>query len=166
MLPVPKNVSFAQRDYFTTQANRDAGTYISRVHYPRMPGIDTYFFSVSQRRLSLDGKFNGIISVAVLPAYFNGFYARMASSDGSYFALARADGRFLARYPILKDPLVGARPRQRIAHPYRRRTANARCSRSIPRSITSSGASAIARSPAFRSMSSPAWRARRSPMSG
>ena len=106
VLPVPKNVSFAQRDYFTAQANRDVGTYVSRVHYPRMPGIDTYFFSVSQRRLSLDGKFNGIVSVAVLPAYFNGFYGRMASSDGSYFALVRADGRFLARYPILKDPLV------------------------------------------------------------
>ena len=110
VLPVPKDVSFAQRDYFSTQANRDAGTYVSRVHYPRMPGIDTYFFSVSQRRLSLDGKFNGIISVAVLPAYFNGFYARMASSDGSYFALARADGRFLARYPILKNPLVELDP--------------------------------------------------------
>ncbi len=108
--PVPKDLSFAQRDYFHTQALRDAGTYISRVHYPRMPGIDSYFFSVSQRRVSLDGQFNGIISVAVLPAYFNGFYARMASSDGSYFALTRADGRFLARYPILKNPLVELDP--------------------------------------------------------
>ena len=124
VLPVPKDVSFAQRDYFSTQANRDAGTYVSRVHYPRMPGIDTYFFSVSQRRLSLDGKFNGIISVAVLPAYFNGFYGRMASSDGSYFALARADGRFLARYPILKNPLVALDPdselRSRIGNGHER----------------------------------------------
>ncbi len=106
VLQVPKNVSFAERDYFRAQAERDAGTYISRVHRPLMPGISTYFFSVSQRRPALEEKFNGIISVAVLPAYFNGFYARMASSDGSYFALARDDGRFLARYPILKDPPI------------------------------------------------------------
>ncbi|HZD89926.1 MAG TPA: ATP-binding protein [Pseudolabrys sp.] len=106
VLPVPKNIDFSQRDYFRAQVQHDAGTYISHVHYPRMPGIDTYFFSVSERRPALEGKFNGIISVAVLPAYFNGFYARMASGDGSYFALARADGGFLARYPILKNPLV------------------------------------------------------------
>ncbi len=119
ILPVPKDVSFARRDYFRAQVADDAGTYISRVHYPLMPGIDTYFFSVSQRRPALEGKFNGIISVAVLPAYFNGFYGRMASSDGSYFALVRNDGRFLARYPILKNPLVALTPdsklRERIA---------------------------------------------------
>ncbi len=110
VLPVPKNLSFTERDYFQAQVAHDVGTYVSRVHYPRMPGIDTYFFSVSERRLSSDGQFNGVISVAVLPAYFAGFYARMASNDGSYFALARADGRFLARYPILKNPLVELDP--------------------------------------------------------
>ena len=120
MLPVPKDVSFAGRDFFRAQVAHDAGTYISRVHYPLTSGIDTYFFSVSQRRPALEGKFNGIISVAILPAYFNGFYSRMASSDGSYFALARNDGRFLARYPILKNPLVALPPdtdlRERIAN--------------------------------------------------
>ncbi len=34
----------------------------------------------------------------------------MASGDGNYFALARADGQFLARYPILKNPLVALSP--------------------------------------------------------
>jgi two-component system, NtrC family, sensor kinase len=114
VLPVPHDLSFTQRDYFRMQAVRDEGTYVSRVHYPRMPGIDTYFFSISQRRPSRDGTFNGIITVAVLPAYFDGFYARMASGDGSYYALVRADGRFLARYPILKNPLVDVDPNNEL----------------------------------------------------
>ncbi|HEU5017249.1 MAG TPA: ATP-binding protein [Pseudolabrys sp.] len=104
-MPVPSNLDLSDTDYFQAE-KKQAGTYISGVHASRMPGIDTDFFSVARRRPSPDGAFNGIISVAVLPAYFNGFYARVASSDGSYFALARSDGKFLGRYPILKDPMA------------------------------------------------------------
>jgi two-component system NtrC family sensor kinase len=104
-MPVPANLDLSDTDYFQAE-EKQAGTYISGVHPSRMPGIDTDFFSVARRRPSPDGAFNGIISVAVLPAYFNGFYARVASTEGSYFALVRANGQFLARYPILKDPMV------------------------------------------------------------
>ena len=103
VVPVPKDLNLADRDYFQAQLHRDAGTYVSAIHMPRIPGINTYFFAVSQRRPAVGGAFNGIISVAVLPSYFEGFYARMARTEGSYFALARADGGFLARFPLLKD---------------------------------------------------------------
>src|SRR5262249_19932829 len=63
----------------------------------------TYFFTVSQRRPSDDGSFNGVISIALLPDYFESFYAKMGRNEGSYFALARADGGFLARFPVPKS---------------------------------------------------------------
>jgi len=106
VVPVPKDLSLADRDYFQAQIHRNAGSYVSAIHKPLLPGIDTYFFAVSQRRPTAGGAFNGVISVSVLPSYFEGFYARMARTEGSYFALARADGGFLARYPLLKNRQV------------------------------------------------------------
>ncbi len=106
LLPVPKDVNFSDRDYFKAQTQRDAGTYVSAAHKPRMAGIDAYFFSMSQRRPAADDQFNGIISIAVQPNYFEDFYARMGTAAGSYFGMARASGDFLARYPVLKDRRV------------------------------------------------------------
>jgi two-component system NtrC family sensor kinase len=101
--PVPKELDFSDRDYFKVPASGNGGTYVSDVHAPRMGSLGPYFFALSQPRPSDDGKFNGIVTVALLPGYFESFYARMGSSDGSYFAMARADGSFLARYPVPKD---------------------------------------------------------------
>jgi two-component system NtrC family sensor kinase len=105
-MPVPKDVSFADRDYFKAQVSENVGTYVSSVHQPRMGGIENYFFALSQRRRSSDGKFNGIVSIAVYPSYFEDFYAKMSATEGSYFAMARTDGGFLARYPVPKDRLA------------------------------------------------------------
>ena len=71
-----------------------------------MGGLGTYFFALSQRRPSDDGKFNGIVSVAVLPNYFEDFYAKMGRTEGSYYGMARADGGFLARFPVPKNRLL------------------------------------------------------------
>jgi two-component system NtrC family sensor kinase len=101
--PVRKDLDFTDRDYFKVQKERDAGTYVSTIQRPRMGGIGHYFFALSKRRPSEDGQFNGIISIAVLPEYFEQFYARMSSNEGSYFGLAREDGTFLARHPALAD---------------------------------------------------------------
>ena len=101
--PVAKDLDFSDRDYFKAQKDGDPGTYVSEIHRPRMGGIGHYFFVLSKRRPSDDGHFNGIISIAVLPEYFEQFYARMSSNEGSYFGLAREDGTFLARHPALAD---------------------------------------------------------------
>jgi two-component system, NtrC family, sensor kinase len=105
-MPVPKERDFSDRDYFKVQAAANAGTYVSSMHAPRMSGFDTYFFSLSQRRRSDDERFNGIISIAVLPNYFESFYAKMGGTEGSYFGLARSDGGFIARFPVPKDRLL------------------------------------------------------------
>ena len=93
-------------DYFTAQRNGRPGTYVSGVHAPRVSGLGEPFFVVSRPRPSDDGTFNGVMSVAVLPSYFESFYARMSSNEGSYFALARTDGGFLARFPVLENRQV------------------------------------------------------------
>jgi two-component system NtrC family sensor kinase len=100
---VPKSLDFSDRDYFKELAAGFAGTFISDMHEPRMGSLGPYFFALSQRRPSDDGQFNGIVTVALLPSYFENFYARMGRSEGSYFALGRADGTFLARFPVPKD---------------------------------------------------------------
>ncbi|MGH6684814.1 MAG: ATP-binding protein, partial [Pseudolabrys sp.] len=103
---VPRDIDFSSRDYFQAQVTGNPGTYVSSVHAPRMGGLSSYFFALSQRRRSDDGSFTGIISIAVFPSYFEDFYAKMGTADGSYFGMARADGGFLARYPVPKDRLA------------------------------------------------------------
>ncbi len=125
VVPVPKELSLADRDYFQAQLHRDAGTYVSAIHEPLLPGINTYFFAVSQRRPATGGAFNGVISVSVLPSYFEGFYARMARTEGSYFALARADGGFLARYPLLKNRMAKLDAHSRLREGFARGRARA-----------------------------------------
>ncbi len=106
LLSVPRNLDFSSRDYFKAQVSENVGTYVSSVHEPRMGGLESYFFALSQRRQSDDGKFNGIVSIAVYPSYFESFYAKMGNTEGSYFGMARADGGFLARFPVPKDRLM------------------------------------------------------------
>ncbi len=51
------------------------------------------------RRASADGSFNGVIVVAVLPSYFEEFYALIGQGPGSFYAMVRSDGAFLSRHP-------------------------------------------------------------------
>jgi len=104
--PVDSKVDFSDRDYFKAQQQGSVGTYVSAVHRARTAGIGSYFFALSQRRSSADGNFNGVVTIAVLPGYFETFYGRMAQTQGSYFGLARADGGFLARFPEPKERLA------------------------------------------------------------
>ena len=56
---------------------------------------------MSQRRVSPDGAFLGVIQASVLPEYFEGFYEKLAREPGEYASLIREDGFLLARYPSL-----------------------------------------------------------------
>jgi two-component system, NtrC family, sensor kinase len=100
---VPDNVDFSDRDYFQAQREHDAGTYVSDMRSARLPGIATDFFNLSRRLESPDGTFNGVISIAVQPRYFEDFYALIGRTPGSFYALVRADGSYLARYPAAAD---------------------------------------------------------------
>jgi two-component system NtrC family sensor kinase len=100
---IPADFDSRERSFFTAQMAGDADTYVSEVLTPRLTGLSTAFFVLSRRRPSADGKFNGVVAVAVLPQYFEEFYALIGRSPGSLYALLRDDGRFLARYPERPD---------------------------------------------------------------
>ena len=100
---VPDGVNFGDRDYFQAERQRDAGTFISDMRSPRLPGISSDFFDLSRRLESPDDAFNGVIAVAVRPSYFEDFYALIGQTPGSFYALVRADGAYLARFPVLGD---------------------------------------------------------------
>ncbi|MGY4304852.1 two-component system NtrC family sensor kinase [Bradyrhizobium sp. USDA 4369] len=96
--PAPDMI-FADRDYFSAHVTTNAGSFVGAALTPRPPDHGAAFFSVSRRRQSEDGRFTGVIQAAVLPDYFEHFYARIGRAPGSYFALRRFDGLVLARFP-------------------------------------------------------------------
>ncbi|GEO15822.1 hybrid sensor histidine kinase/response regulator [Microvirga aerophila] len=97
IFPVPRQLNNSDRDYFRVQKESAGQTYIGEPITARIG--NTRFFVVSQRRLSPDGAFNGVIAISVLPEHFRDFYARISRGIADSFRLVRADGSFLARYP-------------------------------------------------------------------
>jgi two-component system, NtrC family, sensor kinase len=107
---VPGDLRSGERSFFKVHIADDVGTYVSEVVEPRRAEFGAFFFVLSRRRPSDDGAFNGVIAVAVLPQYFEEFYALIGRSPGELYALIREDGRFLARYPQSPDRLRAAGP--------------------------------------------------------
>jgi signal transduction histidine kinase/CheY-like chemotaxis protein len=101
--PPPQEQRYSERDYFVAQLDADAGIYYGGVYPSRFNGEP--FFGVS-RRLSHDGAFLGVLEASVLPSTFYRFFASMAYGGGLQYALLRADGAFLARYPQPEGALL------------------------------------------------------------
>jgi two-component system NtrC family sensor kinase len=101
---IPDDVNFSDRDYFEAQRSGDAGTYVSSMRLPQLPGSGGgEFFDLSRRLKTPDGTFAGVIAIAVLPGYFEDFYRLIGRGSGNFFALVRSDGSYLARYPAPDD---------------------------------------------------------------
>jgi two-component system NtrC family sensor kinase len=116
--PVPR-VNLTDRDYFAALVHRDPGLFVGAVLRPRLAPGDA-FFSLSRRRPSPDGRFNGVIEVSLLPRDFARFYAEL-DGMGGYFALLRQDGVVLAQHPA-----PGATATARFAMPLADETAAGR----------------------------------------
>lgn len=96
ILPVPRDLNNSDRSYFRAQKEA-AGTFIGEVVRARVGSLR--FFVVSGRRQGdQPGRFNGVIGVTVMPEHFGEFYWKL-SRGRDFFALVRADGEFLARFP-------------------------------------------------------------------
>lgn len=95
IFPVPKSFSNRDRDYFQAHVDRDAGLFVGGVVDPKVPG--EAIFSLSRRRS--ENIFSGVIAIAIRPTDIQRFYEAIGTLTGSYFALLRNDGAFLARYP-------------------------------------------------------------------
>ncbi|MFO1061433.1 MAG: ATP-binding protein [Dongiaceae bacterium] len=102
--PVPRT-RLSDRDYFAALVDKDPGLYVGAVLQPRLAPGDA-FFSVSRRRPSADGSFNGVVEISLLPRDFVRFYAQL-DGGGGFFALLREDGTVLARYPAPAPDAAG-----------------------------------------------------------
>jgi two-component system NtrC family sensor kinase len=104
-VPTPSAAAnVADRRYFQLHAAGAEGTLVSEPLVPRWgAGLRNPFFTLTRRRESPDGAFAGVVSVAILPRYFEEFYALIGRSPSDLHALVRSDGTFLARHPSRGD---------------------------------------------------------------
>jgi len=107
---LPADLRSSERSFFNVHIADDVGTFVSEVVAPRRVEFGAPFFVLSRRRPSAEGAFNGVIAVAVVPQYFEEFYALIGRSPGELYALIRADGKFLARFPQPPDRLRAVGP--------------------------------------------------------
>ncbi len=96
------HIDSSDRDYFQIAKTGRTGAYVTPVLIPKVPG--PAFFSISRRRVGLDGRFNGVFTVALLPTDFEKFYAELNPDRAELFELLRTQGEDLARFPIPIDP--------------------------------------------------------------
>lgn len=110
--PVNRTLDLSNREDFSALRTANIRTFI---WMQRARNLDTGdyqpFFTVSLRRSSEDGRFNGVIIVAVSGAYFASFYNSLLGGAEHYTAnVLRDDGAVLARYPEPTDSSAPAQP--------------------------------------------------------
>ena len=108
--PVNTALDHANRMDFQALQNGTANTFITAL---RARSLDTGnyqpFFTVSRRRRNPDGRFGGVIVVAVSGNYFASFYnSLLGGAPQDTAIILRADGSILARYSTSMS--AGPRP--------------------------------------------------------
>jgi two-component system NtrC family sensor kinase len=97
--PVDRSASVLDRQYFIEQREVPDHVGISEVLSGRNSGRE--LFNLTVRRRASDGRFNGIVAVSLSPESFRDYYRSLAfdEPDLASFAIVRADGTLLARWP-------------------------------------------------------------------
>jgi two-component system, NtrC family, sensor kinase len=98
--PVNTALDHANREDFGALQRGGADTFITVLRARSLDtGIYQPFFTVSRRRRNTDGRFGGIIIVAVSGNYFASFYnSLLGGSSQDTAIIMRDDGSILARY--------------------------------------------------------------------
>ena len=96
--PAPASRNFrAGRIPSASRARASRGTPCrGRLHDAQLGG--TAFWPISRARRE-GGTFAGVIEISVQPSEFGRFFSRIVSGPGLQYAMFRADGEMLARYP-------------------------------------------------------------------
>src|SRR5581483_3069725 len=102
VFPVPQTLNNSDRDYFLAQRDPKQGLYVGQVLVPRI-GSEP-FFSVSKKHYDSQGQMAGVSAVVISPSVFERFFEQLAHNSSSSYAMIRADGTVLARYPIAAKP--------------------------------------------------------------
>jgi PAS domain S-box-containing protein len=104
VFPAPA-LDVADRDYFRALKARDE-LHIGRVIEGRRTG--KFYYTVSRRRRTADGSFDGLILITVAQDYLENFWQSLvadngSADNGSVVTLVRKDGNMLGRYPGLQS---------------------------------------------------------------
>lgn len=115
--PTPE-VSVATREDFTGLRAGQQIEQISRVMTGRVAGEQV--FNTAVARTTPAGKFDGMVSIALRPAYFSDFYRELIGENPSVsLGLARTDGEVLAWYPPRPPDRMSLAPASPLRDAYR-----------------------------------------------
>ena len=95
--PIPPAFNAPERAYLKAQLAPDENIHIGEVVRIELTG--RLIFPVSKWRSDSSGTFAGLTEISVSPQAFERFYEPLAARTSASFALIRADGAVLARYP-------------------------------------------------------------------
>jgi two-component system NtrC family sensor kinase len=96
--PIPPAFNAPERNELKAQLAGDENMHIGEVVRIQLTG--KLIFPVSKWRTDSSGTFAGITEISVSPQAFERFYEALAARTSASFALIRADGAVLARYPV------------------------------------------------------------------
>jgi two-component system NtrC family sensor kinase len=96
--PIPPAFNAPERAYLKAQLAPDEAIHIGEVVRIALTG--RLIFPVSKWRSDSSGTFAGLTEISVSPQPFERFYESLAARTSASFALIRADGALLARYPL------------------------------------------------------------------
>ena len=97
--PTDEITSVEDRPYFQQQKNAPSALDISDVITGRQTGLE--LLNATIRRTAPDGRFAGVVSLSLAPAFFREYYRSLAAENPALarFALVRTDGAILAAWP-------------------------------------------------------------------
>ncbi|MGC2414492.1 MAG: ATP-binding protein [Stellaceae bacterium] len=117
VFPVDREIDHSGREDFRALRDARLKTFIWALRARSLGGGDYQpYFTVSQRMETPDGRFRGIIVVAVSGAYVASFYNSLLGGSAQYAAsVLREDGSSLARYPETVEPAAPREEDSRLA---------------------------------------------------
>jgi signal transduction histidine kinase/CheY-like chemotaxis protein len=114
--PTPP-VTIADREDFGGLKSGKPIEQISKATVGRVAGEQVFNTAVARRRP--DGKFDGIVSIALRPAYFSAFYRELLGDQPSVsLGLTRSDGEVLAWYPPRSPDRMALAPHSPLRVPF------------------------------------------------
>jgi two-component system NtrC family sensor kinase len=102
IFPLPAHLDSSGRDFFAFHRDNPTSTvFISEV--VQSQAANRRAIVIARRRVDPTGggAFNGVMTTAIAPEYFNDYYATLPMRQNSFAALMREDGAILARHPDL-----------------------------------------------------------------
>ncbi|WP_127089183.1 sensor domain-containing diguanylate cyclase [Aquabacter cavernae] len=96
--PTPRTLHLGDRDYFTAQREKDAGTYLSHPFRSRLRNNDPSI-TVSRRLNGPGGAFQGVAAATMRLAFFTSIFKEVKLRPGDVITLILTDGTIVLRHP-------------------------------------------------------------------